>query len=69
MAATIPALDLVTLLKDVPRGAWVALSLVGGAHVVAFGSEQQKVLNEAREKGETDPILIRVPESALALML
>ena len=61
MASTIPALDLVTLLKDIPRGAWVAISVAGGAHVVAFGSEQVKVLSESREKGESDPILLRVP--------
>ena len=30
--------------------------------VVAFGADAQAVLNEAREKGETTPHIVRVPE-------
>ena len=53
--------DLANLLKDVPAGAWVAIS--ERLHkVVAYGVDAQAVLNQARESGEADPLLVRVPE-------
>lgn len=65
---TLPAVDLTELLKGIPRGAWVAIS---SRHekVVAFGAELRAVLEEAKQKGEKDPLVTRVPESASALML
>jgi len=68
MAATIPALDLKSMLKDIPRGAWVAIS-TEEMRVVAYGSEMQKVLEEAKSKGTPNPLLTRIPEASLALML
>jgi hypothetical protein len=65
---TMPALDLTELLKGIPRGAWVAISSQH-ERVVAFGSELHVVLDEAKAKGEKDPLIARVPESAAALML
>jgi hypothetical protein len=62
------AVDLTELLKGIPRGAWVAIS---SRHekVVAFGAELRAVLEEAKQKGEGDPLVTRVPESASSLML
>lgn len=59
MASTVA--DLADLLKGVPTGAWVAIS--ERLHkVVAYGADAQAVLNEAREKGEATPLIVRVPE-------
>ncbi len=65
---TLPAIKLTELLKDIPRGAWVAIS---SQHekVVAFGSELRAVLDEAKTKGERDPLITRGPESTSAMML
>jgi hypothetical protein len=66
--ATIPMLDLATLLKDIPRGAWVAIS-EDGKRVTAYGSDMRSVLKEAKEKGESNPTIFRVAEAASALLL
>jgi Family of unknown function (DUF5678) len=67
-AMATPVLDLTNLLKDVPRGAWVALS-EDGKRVVSFGSDMRAVLAEAVNKGELHPTIFRVPEASTALML
>ena len=64
----LPALHLAELLKDVPRGAWVAISSAP-ERVVAFGLDLRAVLDEAKRKGEPSPLITRVPESANALIL
>lgn len=64
---TMPALDLTELLKGIPRGAWVAVSM-DHERVVAFGSDLTTVLAEAKKNGEADPLITRVPESASSLM-
>jgi hypothetical protein len=56
----VAALDLAQLLKDVPLGVWVALS-EGKRSVVAYGTDMQRVLAEAREKGESEPLILKVP--------
>ena len=68
MTATIPALDFVSLLKDVPRGAWVAISS-DHVRVISFGSDLRAVLEEAKNEGEEQPILTRVPETTGSLFL
>jgi hypothetical protein len=65
---TVPAVDLAELLKGIPRGAWVAIDH-NEERIVAYGSDLRAVLEEAKEKGEPDPIVIRVPESTSSLML
>lgn len=65
---TAPALDFRNLLAGIPRGAWVAIS-PHHERVLAFGAELATVLAEARAKGEQNPVITRVPESASALML
>ncbi len=53
--------DVSKLLADVPRGAWVALSK-DEERVIAYAAELQEVLQKAKEAGENDPIVTRVPE-------
>jgi len=65
---TVSAIDLPSLLKDVPRGAWEAISS-DRQRVVAYGFDMRKVLTDAKDHGEAAPILTRVPESAMAVML
>jgi hypothetical protein len=62
------AFDFGSLLKDIPRGAWVAI-LSDQTRVVTFGAEVRGVLEEARKKGEQDPIILRVPEAQSNLMM
>jgi hypothetical protein len=54
--------DVSRLLAGVPKGAWVALSR-DEEHVIAYAAELQEVLKKAKEAGEPDPIVTRVPES------
>ncbi len=54
--------DVSKLLSDVPKGAWVALSQ-DETHVVAYAAELQEVLKIAKEAGESNPVVIRVPEA------
>jgi Family of unknown function (DUF5678) len=54
--------DVSRLLAGVPKGAWVALSR-DEEHVIAYAAELQDVLKKAKEAGEPDPIVTRVPES------
>jgi hypothetical protein len=54
--------DVSKLLADIPRGAWVALSK-DEERVIAYAAELQEVLRKAKEAGENDPIVTRVPEA------
>ena len=65
---TAESLDLSMLLKDIPLGAWVAVSQ-DGQRVVAFGADVRTVLEEAIDKGERDPIMLRIPENSTSLFL
>jgi hypothetical protein len=60
------AINLSEILKDVPRGAWVALCQY---RVVAYGADMQSVLAEARRKGVRDPLIVKVPDRAESLFL
>jgi hypothetical protein len=62
------AIDFKTLFSDIPRGAWVAISN-DETHVIAYGADMRTVLEDARAKGESNPIITRVPESESAVML
>jgi hypothetical protein len=68
MASSARALNLSVLLKDIPTGAWVALS-ADLARVIAFGSHMRAVLDDAKQQGESDPIIARVPETSISLIL
>ncbi len=54
--------DLSTLLNGIPKGAWVALSH-DEERVIAHGAELQEVLKKAKEAGQNDPVVLRVPET------
>ena len=60
--------DISKLLAGVPKGAWVALSS-DEDRVIAFASELQEALKKAKEAGESDPVVIRVPESDASTLL
>ncbi len=53
--------NLSDILKDVPPGAWAAVS-EREQKVIAFGSDMQSVLSEAQQKGESVPLIVKVPE-------
>jgi hypothetical protein len=55
------AKDVSKLLVDVPKGAWVALSK-NEDKVVAYAAELQDAIQKAKEAGENDPVVVRVPE-------
>ena len=55
------------LLAEIPKGDWVALAH-DETRVVAYGAELQDVVRQAKESGEDDPIVTRVPQTeAIAL--
>ncbi len=66
-AVVIPPLDFARLLKDVPRGAWVAIS-GDEQRVLSNGLDVKKVLQDALAEGEEKPTILRVPETSTALI-
>jgi hypothetical protein len=55
------------LLAEIPKGDWVALAH-DETRVVAYGAELQNVVRRAKESGEDDPVVIRVPQTEAALL-
>lgn len=49
------------IVKDVPPGAWAAIS-EREERVIVYGRDLQTVLKEARERGEPVPLMVKVPE-------
>jgi hypothetical protein len=60
--------DVSRLLAGVPKGAWVALSR-DEERLIAYAAELQEVLKKAKEAGEPDPIITRVPEADSSSLL
>ncbi|MGD0292862.1 MAG: hypothetical protein ABSB30_03320 [Terracidiphilus sp.] len=60
--------DIFDLLKGIPPGAWVAIS-ERQHKTLAYGVDAQAVLNEAQQKGEKLPLMVRVPEQNQAMFL
>jgi Family of unknown function (DUF5678) len=58
--------DIYELVKDIPPGAWVAIS-GDRHHVLAYGPDAQDVLTQARSEGEEVPLIVRVPEIPVSL--
>jgi tRNA A37 threonylcarbamoyladenosine synthetase subunit TsaC/SUA5/YrdC len=58
--------DLSDLLRNIPSGAWVAISESKNA-VMAYGPDAQEVLREAKERGEENPLIFRVPDQVAAM--
>jgi len=59
--------DVSRLLTGVPKGAWVALSS-DEERVIAFAAELQDVLAKAKELGEKNPVVMRVPEEGTSTL-
>jgi hypothetical protein len=53
--------NLSEIVKGVPPGAWAAISELD-QRVIACGTDMQAVLQEAREKGESVPLMVKIPE-------
>jgi len=51
--------NLADLLKDIPAGAWVAIS-EQEHKTIAYGADARTVLVEARGKGERLPLMLRM---------
>ena len=59
--------DLTTILKDAPAGHWIALSH-GQERIVATAKTLHDAIKAAKEKGEDNPVVLKVPPvSALVL--
>jgi hypothetical protein len=66
MATTVA--DLPELLKGIPPGAWVAIS-ESQNKALAYGVDPQVVFDEAQQKGEAQPLMVRVPDQHMAMFL
>ena len=53
-------IDLSEVLKDAPVGDWIALSL-DGLRVVATGKTIEEAVAAAKQKGEENPVMMKVP--------
>lgn len=62
------AIDLSEMLKGIPEGAWVAIS-EHEHRVIAYAAEIATVMRIAREEGENEPLIVRVPEQSSVLFL
>jgi uncharacterized protein DUF5678 len=60
--------DISSILAEIPKGAWVALSK-DETKVIAFAAELQEVLKKAKEAGEDKPVILRVPEANATTLL
>jgi len=60
--------DFEELLEGVPAGAWVAISS-DEKRVVAYAAEMREAIRDAQERGEENPIILRVPLSPGAFLL
>jgi len=60
MAMAVPPIDLTTVLKDGPAGEWIALSRRED-RIVGTGKTLEQAIQVARENGEKEPIVMKVP--------
>jgi hypothetical protein len=61
--------DFSKILADIPKGFWVALSHDDEDRVVSFDAKLEEAIRKAKEAGEDDPVVIRVPDTPSALFL
>lgn len=59
--------DFGKLLEGIPRGAWVAISQNEDC-VLAYAAELKDAIRKAREQGEPNPVVVRVPQSPAAFL-
>ncbi len=67
MENVIPALDIQKLTEGVPRGQWVAIASTRD-RMIAHGDTVGDVISESKAKGEGEPIVMRVPETATLIL-
>ncbi len=60
--------DMSKLLANVPKGSWAAISK-DESRVLAYSANLDEAVEKAKQAGEEDPIVIRVPESDVAVFL
>jgi len=65
---TVQDKDFAKLLADIPRGMWVALSH-DEQKVISYDIRLEEAIKKARNLGEPDPVVIRVPDTSAALFL
>jgi hypothetical protein len=53
-------IDLTQALKDAPAGEWIALSKRDN-HIVGTGKTVEEALQMARQNGNEDPVVMKVP--------
>jgi hypothetical protein len=53
-------IDLTEALKDAPAGEWIALSK-GDNRIVGTGKTIEEALQKARQSGNDDPVVMKVP--------
>jgi hypothetical protein len=64
----VAAKDVTKLLAGVPKGAWVALSR-DEERLIAYDADLNEVLRMAKAAGEADPVVLRVRESNVSLII
>jgi len=62
------AKDIFKLLSGVPKGAWVASS-GDEERVLAYAVDLAEAVKKANELGESDPVIVRVPENPSSLVV
>jgi len=62
------AADLPELLRGIPPGVWVAISERQNK-VLSYGTDLEAAHDEAQQKGEQMPLMVRVPEQNMAMFL
>ena len=67
MENVIPALDIQKLTEGVPRGQWVAIASTRD-RVVARGDTMDEAISKSEAKGETEPLVMQVPETATLIL-
>jgi hypothetical protein len=60
--------DISRLIAGLPKGAWLALS-ADEERVVAYSAELQEAIQKAKEAGENNPVVLRVPEAGASTVI
>jgi hypothetical protein len=60
--------DISRLIAGLPKGPWVALS-ADEERVVAYAPELQEAIQKAKEAGENNPVVLRVPEAGASTLI
>ena len=67
MENVIPALDIQKLTEGVSGGQWVAIASTRD-RVVAHGDTMDEAISKSEAKGEAEPLVMQVPETATLIL-